>query len=54
MGEFGIKLVVAFLLFQYIQYMKGAYKEAGEGLFVTGCSDRIRHNGFKLKAGRFR
>jgi len=32
-----------------IQYLKGAYKRAGEGLFIRACSDRTRGNGFKLK-----
>ncbi|GAB0177232.1 hypothetical protein GRJ2_000188400 [Grus japonensis] len=41
-------LIVAF------QYLKGAYKKAGEGLFIRECSDRTRGNGFKLKEGRFR
>ncbi|GAB0206506.1 hypothetical protein GRJ2_003116200 [Grus japonensis] len=36
------------------QYLKGAYKKAGEGLFTRACSDRTRHSGFKLKEGRFR
>ena len=36
------------------QYLKGAYKKAGEGLFTRACSDRTRGNGFKLKEGRFR
>ena len=36
------------------QYIKGAYKKAGEGLFPRACSDRTRGNGFKLKEGRFR
>ena len=36
------------------QYLKGAYKKAGEGLFTRVCSDRKRGNGFKLKEGRFR
>ena len=36
------------------QYLKGAYKKAGEGLFTNACSDRTRGNGFKLKEGRFR
>ena len=34
------------------QYLKGACKKAGEGLFTKACSDRIRGNGFKLKEGR--
>ncbi|GAB0177138.1 hypothetical protein GRJ2_000179000 [Grus japonensis] len=36
------------------QYLKGAYRKDGEGLFVRECSDRTRGNGFKLKEGRFR
>ncbi|GAB0207769.1 mitochondrial enolase superfamily member 1 [Grus japonensis] len=36
------------------QYLKEAYKKAGEGLFTRACSDRTRGNGFKLKEGRFR
>ncbi|KAK4828805.1 hypothetical protein QYF61_000862 [Mycteria americana] len=36
------------------QYLKRAYKKAGEGLFTRACSDRTRGNGFKLKEGRFR
>ncbi|GAB0188688.1 E3 ubiquitin-protein ligase MARCHF1 [Grus japonensis] len=41
-------LIVAF------QYLTGANKKAGEGLFIRECSDRTRGNGFKLKEGRFR
>ena len=36
------------------QYLKGAYRKDGEGLFTRTCSDRTRGNGFKLKEGRFR
>jgi len=36
------------------QYLKGAYRKAGEGLFTWVCSDRTRGNGCKLKEGRFR
>jgi len=42
------KLIVAF------QYLTGAYRKTGEGLFVRVCSDRMRENGFKLEEGRFR
>uniref|UniRef100_A0A8B9J0T3 JAB1/MPN/MOV34 metalloenzyme domain-containing protein n=1 Tax=Amazona collaria TaxID=241587 RepID=A0A8B9J0T3_9PSIT len=36
------------------QYLKGAYGDAGEGLFIRDCGERTRGNGFKLKQGRFR
>jgi len=36
------------------QYLKGAYRKHGEGLFIRVCSDRTRGNGCKLKEGRFR
>ena len=36
------------------QYLKGAYRKAGEGLFIRACSNRTRGNGFKLEEGRFR
>jgi len=36
------------------QYLKGAYRKDGEGLFTRSCSDRTRGNSFKLKEGRFR
>ena len=41
-------LIVAF------QYLMGAYRKAGEGLFNRECSNRMRGNGLKLKEGRFR
>jgi len=41
-------LMVAF------QYLKGAYKQEGERLFVRVDGDRTRGNGFKLRQGRFR
>ena len=36
------------------QYLKGAYRKDGEGLFTKLCSDRTRGDGSKLKEGRFR
>ncbi|GAB0203801.1 hypothetical protein GRJ2_002845700 [Grus japonensis] len=36
------------------QYLKGASRKDGEGLFMRECSDRTRGNGFQLKEGRFR
>jgi len=36
------------------QYLKGACKKAGEGLFARAYSDRTRGNAFKLKEGKFR
>ena len=36
------------------QYLKGAYRKAGHGVFTRACSDRTSGNGFKLKEGRFR
>ena len=36
------------------QYLKGAYRRDGEGLFSRECGDRMRGNCFKQKEGRFR
>jgi len=36
------------------QFLKGTYRKDEEGLFIRGCNDRMRGNGFKLKEGRFR
>jgi len=36
------------------QYLKGAYRKNGEGLFTRVCNDRTRGNSSKLKEGRFR
>jgi len=36
------------------QYLKGAYRKDGEGLFTRVCSDRTRGNSSKLKEGGFR
>jgi len=37
-----------------VQYLMGAYRKDGEGLFTRMCSDRTRGNSSKLKEGRFR
>lgn len=42
-----------FLFLASFQYLKGAYRKAGEGLIRAG-SDRMRGNGFKMAEGRFR
>jgi len=36
------------------QYLKGAHRKAGDGLFVRARNNRMRKNGFKLEEGRFR
>ena len=36
------------------QYLKEAYRKAGEGLSRRMCSERTRGNGFKMGEGRFR
>ena len=41
-------LIVAF------QYLKGAYKQEWEWLFMRMDTDRTRGNGLKLRQGRFR
>ena len=41
-------LIVAF------QYLKGAYKQEWEWLFMRVDNDRTRGNGFQLRQGRFR
>ena len=37
-----------------VQYLKGIYRKAGEGLFIQACSNKTRGNDFKLEEGRFR
>jgi len=41
-------------LIEAFQYLKGVYRKAVEGLFITLCSDRTRGNSFQLKESRFR
>ncbi|KFQ47524.1 hypothetical protein N333_09497, partial [Nestor notabilis] len=36
------------------QYLKGAYKDTGEGLFIRDCGGRTWGTGFKLKQRKFR
>jgi len=36
------------------QYLRRAYRKAGEGLFIKACSDWRRENDFKLEEDRFR
>mgnify|MGYP001856929046 CR=1 FL=1 len=36
------------------QYLKGAYRKAGEGLFLKAGKNRMRGNVFKLQESRFR
>ena len=36
------------------QYLQGAYRKDGEGLFTRAWSDRTRGNGLKLKERRFK
>jgi len=36
------------------QFLKGAYRKGGEGLFTRVSSDRKRENSSELKEGRFR
>ena len=57
LGEVGLFSLEKRRLHGYLiaafQYLKGAYRKDGEGLFLRECSDRMRGNGFKLKEGRF-
>ena len=36
------------------QYLKGAYRKVGAGLFIRLCSGRTSEGGFKMEEGRFR
>jgi len=42
------------VLIAAFQYLKGAYRKDGEGLFTRMCSDRTRGNSSKIKEDRFR
>lgn len=39
---------------QHFQYLKGAYRKAGERCFMRTCRDGTRESGFKLTEGGFR
>jgi len=36
------------------EYLTGVCRKDGENFFSRACCDRTRHNGFKLREGRFR
>jgi len=40
-------------LIEPIQYLKGAYKKAGDRLFSRACCNRTKGNGFKLEESGF-
>lgn len=41
------------VLLSAFQHLKGAYKEAGEGLLARACRDKASGKGFTLKELRF-
>jgi len=49
LGLFSQKEELRGYLTAAFQYLQGAYKKTGEGLFTRACRDRTRDNDFKLK-----
>ena len=41
-------------LISSLQYLKGTYRKAGEGLLIRECSIRMKGNGFKQEESTFR
>ena len=41
-------------LISSLQYLKGTYRKAGEGLLIRECSNRMKGNGFKQEESTFR
>ena len=54
MGLFSLEKRLWGDLIAAFQYLKGAYRKAGEGLLIRAWSNRMRGNGFKLEEGRLR
>lgn len=54
MREFPTQAEKQLVYIAAFQYLKGIYKEVGEGLFSRMCNDRTRGKGLKIKKGRLR